>query len=146
MIMEYDGRVSNEARIQEVSIFPAWTGSRGAQPNRWSHAFSLRCVMLNSHRPPDTTWDGPVCVVSGVPVWIGRLLWGLSVFRLQIVLSATVLSCRESNSHRRSGRDMDKTVLSCLAWRCELALRGAFRNDSNDCFYTGSWESSFSSF
>ena len=37
-------------------------------------------------------------------------------------LSATVLSCRESNSHRRSGRDTDKTVLSCLAWRCELAL------------------------
>jgi len=38
-------------------------------------------------------------------------------------LSATVLSCRESNSNRRSGRDTDKTVLSCLAWRCELALR-----------------------
>jgi len=38
-------------------------------------------------------------------------------------LSATVLSCRESNSHRRIGRDTDKTVLSCLAWRCELALR-----------------------
>ena len=34
-------------------------------------------------------------------------------------LSATVLSCRESNSHRRSGRDADKTVLSCLVWRCE---------------------------
>jgi len=37
-------------------------------------------------------------------------------------LSATVLSCRESSSHRRSGRDTDKTVLSCLAWRCGLAL------------------------
>ena len=37
-------------------------------------------------------------------------------------LLATVLSCRESNSHRRSGRDTDETVLSCLAWRCELAL------------------------
>ena len=36
-------------------------------------------------------------------------------------LSATVLSCRESSSRRRSGRDADKTVLSCLAWRCELA-------------------------
>ena len=34
-------------------------------------------------------------------------------------LSATVLSCRESNSRRRSGRDIDKTVLSCLAWRCK---------------------------
>jgi len=37
-------------------------------------------------------------------------------------LSATVLSCRESNSQRRGGRDTDKTVLSCLAWRCELAF------------------------
>ena len=36
---------------------------------------------------------------------------------------ATVSSCRESNSHHRSGRHTDKTVLSCLAWRCELALR-----------------------
>ena len=30
-------------------------------------------------------------------------------------LSATVLSCRESSSNRRSGRDTDKTVLSCPA-------------------------------
>jgi len=37
-------------------------------------------------------------------------------------LLATVLSCRESVSHRRSERDADKTVLSCLSWRCELAL------------------------
>jgi len=37
-------------------------------------------------------------------------------------LSATLLSCWESNSHLRSGRDADKTVLSCLAWLCELAL------------------------
>jgi len=38
-------------------------------------------------------------------------------------LSARVSSCRESNSHRGSGRDTDKTVLSCLAWWCELAFR-----------------------
>jgi len=38
-------------------------------------------------------------------------------------LSATASSCRESNSHRRSGRDTLKTVLSCLAWRCEWALK-----------------------
>jgi len=37
-------------------------------------------------------------------------------------LSVTVLSCRESSSHHRSGHDTDKTVLSCLAWCCELAL------------------------
>jgi len=37
-------------------------------------------------------------------------------------LSATVLSCRQSNSHLRRGHDTDKTVLFCLAWRCELAV------------------------
>ena len=37
------------------------------------------------------------------------------------VLSATVLSCRESNSQRRGGRDTDKTVLSRLVCRCESA-------------------------
>jgi len=36
-------------------------------------------------------------------------------------LSATVLSYRQSSSHRGSELDTDKTVLSCLAWRCELA-------------------------
>ena len=41
-------------------------------------------------------------------------------------LSATVLSCRESSSHRRSGRDTDKTVWSCLAWwRCDSSGEGA---------------------
>jgi len=29
------------------------------------------------------------------------------------------------SSHRRSGHDTDETVLSCLAWRCELAFRPA---------------------
>ena len=38
------------------------------------------------------------------------------------------LSCRKSNSHLRSGRDTDKTVLSCLAWRCELPLRRSRNN------------------
>ena len=38
-------------------------------------------------------------------------------------LSATVLSCRESNSHRRIGRDTKKTVLSRLTWRCELGIK-----------------------
>ena len=45
-------------------------------------------------------------------------------------LPATVLSCRESNSRRLSGHDTDKTVLSCLARRCELALRQtSYQND-----------------
>ena len=44
--------------------------------------------------------------------------------RVQIsnFLSATVLSCRKTNSHHRSGRHTDKTALPCLAWRCELAF------------------------
>jgi len=36
----------------------------------------------------------------------------------------------ESNSHRRSGRDTDKTVLSCLAWRCEFSFKGEGRRGS----------------
>jgi len=69
--------------------------------------------------PHQTRQDGPVCVVSGVNWTIA-----LNVFRLQIFCrrQTTVLSCRESSSHRRSGRDTDKIVLSCLVWRCELAL------------------------
>ena len=53
--------------------------------------------------------------------WCGGVNWtiALNEFRLQIFYrSATVLSCPESNS-----RDTDKTVLSCVAWRCEVALR-----------------------
>ena len=53
-------------------------------------------------------------------------------------LSATVLSCRESNSHRRSGRDLDKTVLSCLAWRRrELALNRGFNTHFFCRYVTG---------
>jgi len=57
-------------------------------------------------------------------VWCDGVNWtiALNVFRLPTFLSATVWSCRESNSHRRSVCDTDKTVLSCLTWQCELAL------------------------
>ena len=74
---------------------------------------------LNSHSHTRHDKNSPVCVVSGVAVWTERLLLACSDFKF---LSATVLSCRESNSHHRSGRDTDKTVLSCLAWRCELVF------------------------
>jgi len=47
-------------------------------------------------------------------------------------LSETVLSCRESNSHRRSGRDADKTVLLCLAWLYKYGSVGSM------CAYTHS--------
>ena len=66
-------------------------------------------------------WLSPVSVVSG---WRCELDNNCSeCVQSSDFLSATVLSCRESSSHRRSGRDKDRTVLSCLAWRCELVLR-----------------------
>jgi len=66
--------------------------------------------MPNSHRSPDATRQS--CEVSNCCQRV----------QTSNFLSATVLSCRESNSHRRSGRGTDKTVLSCLAFRCGLAL------------------------
>ena len=70
-------------------------------------------AMPNSHRPPDTRRS---CLRR---VWCADVNWtiALNVLRLRISCRATVLSCRESSSHRRLGRNTDKTVLSCLAWR-----------------------------
>jgi len=92
-----------------------------------------RCVIADTQRtclavgptyftpPHQTRQNSPVCVVSARRGGVNYCY-----IRAQIAnfLSATVFSCRESNSHRRSGRDTDtdKTVLSFLAWRCELAL------------------------
>jgi len=61
---------------------------------------------------PDTTRQSSLC-----RVWhdgVNLATWNY--------LSPTVSSRRESSSHRRSGRDTDKTVLSRPAWRCELAF------------------------
>ena len=49
------------------------------------------------------------------------------------VLSVSLSDRRESHSHRRGGRDTDKTVLSCLAWRCELGFK---RNCDDEQIYT----------
>ena len=48
----------------------------------------------------------------------------VNVFILEIFCwrQSWVVGIRESNSHRRSGRGTDKTVLSRLAWRCESGL------------------------
>jgi len=75
--------------------------------------------MPNSQRPPDKTRRFRLsCLVC-------RCELDDCFERVQTsnFLSATVLSCRESNSHCRNGRGTDKTVLSCLAWRCELVLK-----------------------
>ena len=81
---------------------------------------STKTLMPNSHRPPDKTRRFRLsCLVC-------RCELDDCFERVQTsnFLSATVLSCRESNSHCRNGRGTDKTVLSCLAWRCELVLKG----------------------
>ena len=72
----------------------------------------------NSHRPPDTTRR-----VLSLSCLLCRCELDDCSERVQTLdfLSAAIMSCcRESNSHRRSGRDTDKTVLSCLAWRCDI--------------------------
>ena len=79
-------------------------------------------IMPNSHR--HTRHDKTVMSVL-------RLVWQWQ-FELdnccwRVLTSnfpwATVLSCRrESSSHRQRKRYTEKTVLSCLAWRCELAF------------------------
>ena len=76
-----------------------------------------RSGRLNSHRHDKTRLS---CLRR---VWCAVVNWMLvlNMFRLFKNLSVTVLSCRESSSHRRSRRDTD-TVLSCLVWRCELAF------------------------
>jgi len=72
----------------------------------------LASLMPNSHRPPDTT-NSPVSVVSGWRGGVNRIIFYSKRFQTKF-LSATVLSYRKSNLHRRSGRDTDRTVLSGL--------------------------------
>jgi len=85
------------------------------------HSYAVRTCRADSVHTatPDTTRRSCLC-----RVWCAGVNWTIapSVSRLQIFLSATVLSRRESSSHGRGGYDTDKTVLSCLTWRCELAL------------------------
>ena len=67
---------------------------------------------LNSHL--HTRHDKTVLSVS-CPVWRCELDDCCERVQTSDFLSATALSCRECGSHSRSGRDTDKTVLSCLA-------------------------------
>ena len=82
------------------------------QQTRPDHYHSRYRLMPNLHRPPDTTRQS--CLSSCLcRVWCAGVNWTIAV-QTSNFLSATVWSCREFNSHRRSGRDTDKTVLSCL--------------------------------
>ena len=68
--------------LEQTQNAPVWRSSR-----------------LNSHQ---TRQNSAGDVVSGVAVWIGQLLITCSDFTFS---PRRVLSCRESNSHRRSRRD-----------------------------------------
>jgi len=92
---------------------------------RWSacaarHTPTLNALVggsgrLNSHR--HNKHDKTVLSVSCLVTLACRCELDDCSERVQTsnFLSATVLSCRKFNSHRRSGRVTDKTVLSCLA-------------------------------
>ena len=87
---------------------------------------TCRAVGPTQFTPPhQTRQDGPVsCLVCRCE--------SDDRVRTSNSLLETVLSCRESNSHRRSGRDADKTVLLCLAWLYKYGSVGSM------CAYTHS--------
>jgi len=98
-----------------------------------SGQFKMSMIMMMMHgdlqcpihtATPDTMKQSCLC-----RVWRDGVNWTIAInaSRLQYSSPATVLSCRESSPHRRSGRDTDKTVLTCLEWwRCELTFRCRF--------------------
>jgi len=86
-------------------------------------------IMPNSHRY--TRHDKTVLSVS-CPARRFDLDYCCTCSGFKFSQSATVLSCRESSSHRRSGRDTDKTVLSCPAWQCESASTSRYHGAADD--------------
>ena len=70
--------------------------------------------------PAPTRQDSFVCVVSGAAVWIGQLLLTCPDFKFSV---ADSLERSNIQFTRQGGHDTDKTVLSRLALRCELAFK-----------------------
>jgi len=108
------------SRRMIASSSASW--SRFSPPSNFFNAHVLQDftkLMPNIHR--HTRHDKTVLSVSCL---VCRCELGDCSGRVRTsnFLSATVLSCRKSSSHHRRGRDTDKTVLSCLAWRCEFAF------------------------
>ena len=104
-------------------------------PRCTTHHCATRSVMPHQTRHrQDTRHDKTVLSVSCL---VCRCEFGDCSERVQTpyFLSATVLSCRESNSHRRSRRDKEKTILSCLSRRFELALTDAALVHDNGDFH-----------
>ena len=109
---------------------------------RWSHRQCLRrpthsdaehtcrAVGPTQFTPPhQTRQNGPICVVSGVPVWIGRLLWTCSDFKFSVGDSLE-LSGIQFTPPKRTRHRQDNFVVSG-AGRCELAL--TWPATSGDC-------------
>ena len=62
--------------------YPKFSRCRSHRPAcvRRSQRFGDTAIYCPIHTARQTRQDGPVCVVSGVPVWIGRLPWTRSDF------------------------------------------------------------------
>ena len=84
-----------------------------------------RSGRLNYTATPDTTRRSCLC-----RVWYAGVNWtiALNVFRLQIFCGrqSRVVGNPIHATEARSGRDTYKTVLSCLACRCECRLIAKF--------------------
>ena len=76
---------------------------------------TCRSVGPTQFTPPhQTRQDGPVCVVSGVPVWIGRLLWTRADFNF-FVGDSLQLSEIQLNPPKRKRHRQDSFVASGVA-------------------------------
>ena len=85
---------------------------------RRTHLSGGRADSIHTARP-DTTRRSCLC-----RVWCADVNWtiALNVFRLQIVCRRRTCIVGNPVHAAEGGRDTYKTALSCLAWRCELAL------------------------
>jgi len=104
--------------VRPAVALVATAGHSPTQTRLRTHVSGCRADSIHI-ATPDTTEQSCRC-----RIWRGGVNWTkqLTCAQTSSFLSTTLLSCRESNSNCGSGRDTDKTVLSRLAWRCELAL------------------------
>jgi len=97
----------------------SWRSHRQYLPRPTPSDAERTCRAVGPTQFTQTQQDGPVCVMSGVSLWTGRLLWTCSDFKFSVGDSLELSGIQFTHA--------DKTVLSCLAWRCELALSRVVR-------------------
>jgi len=99
-------------------------------------AFSSTCVFsaLAQFTSParQTRQDGPVCVVSGVPVWIARLLWTCSDFKFSVGDSLELSGIRFIPP-KQTRRRQDSFVVS------GVAVRNCFETAKATSGYVAKW-------